>query len=858
MNTYFDEKNINKRFFFITGKTSDTFCDEALNDVDFEFLLNSELERCGYRRIIFYSRTQKLYCFNRESYELTLNPNQPKKVMHKVSLGLKGPLGGKLLSGKKPEEEKKEESGALHFDKMSELDAFNKIDVCMCDKDIKTAIVFSNAEDFITFFGEVRTERGSENIRSKVYDSFNEYDNLGYQNSNIMIFVFPQKPLNSISDEYSRNTIWNTFFKPKLEEKNANVINIGISSEAEVRNAINLIRIKHRLEVDYSSLDEMCRMLYRYLCKNQETLVGLMQRLRFLAEDNRKLDMAMCEELCEMKNKKSALERLEELTGMESVKEQIRTFVKKAEMNKTVKDNGYIARIEPQPICNNFHETLHLALTGNPGTGKTTVANLIGEIYYELGYLKSGHTKKVTRDDLVAGYVGQTAMKTKDAIQDAMGGVLFIDEAYTLKRSDNNDNDFGQEAIDTLVEAMTAQNGQFACIIAGYPKEIAKFIDSNPGLESRFKRIINIDDYAPSELMEIFERYSAKQNCVTDEELGELMPSFFENWYRQRDEKWGNARNVESLLKDMYDHWCMRGGERDSLGRYILTKEDIPGELSVHLVPLSVSKKAAIDELESLIGLDGVKNQIAALRRRIAIGGSSEPGHYRFEGNPGTGKTTVARLLGSIFCEVGVLRTDNVVEVSRADLVAEYEGQTASKTLKVLESALDGVLFVDEAYTLCDSNDRGGFGKEALNTILSFMENNRDRICVIFAGYHDDIQRLIDSNDGFASRFSDPIVFEDYNSAELLEILKLYCKKEGFICEEKFLQKSAQIFELWLENKSDSFGNARDVRKYMEKCIDTLYERLEKQYGLSNIPNEAKTLFTGADVPIEYNFLFVK
>ena len=176
----------------------------------------------------------------------------------------KGPLGGRLLGAATTQQSSapQDTANVLHFGKMNDMDAFQRIDFCMQDKRHKTAIVFNNAEDFIGFFGEVRTDRGSESIRSKIYDSINSYDGLDYDNENIMLFIFPQRSLSETTSVYSNMSgIWKTFIQPKMNK--GNVIEIGAPSQAEIRNAINLVRIKHGLDVDFHAMEQISKMFAR-------------------------------------------------------------------------------------------------------------------------------------------------------------------------------------------------------------------------------------------------------------------------------------------------------------------------------------------------------------------------------------------------------------------------------------------------------------------------------------------------------------------------------------------------------------------------------------------------------------------
>jgi len=506
--------------------------------------------------------------------------------------------------------------------------------------------------------------------------------------------------------------------------------------------------------------------------------------------------------------------------------------------------------------------TLHAIFSGSPGTGKTTFARYYAQEIKKLGILKKGHLIEVSRSDLVAEYAGQTAIKTKKVIESALGGILFIDEAYSLKTG--KDDNFGQEAIDTIIKLIEDHRGELIVILAGYTNEMREFAHTNPGLKSRIPNYVEFKDYTDEELSAIFDIMLKSNNLSIDPK--DKSHAIAEIVKERKSRSFGNGRSVRNFIDRSIAQQSIRLGRKDlsklsmdelcklTFSDLTLDPNDEGSSQELEEKRRQDKPKTAFEEFEALVGFHNVKAEIKGLADFIRVSKIRNNGkipnlglHMIFEGNPGTGKSTVARLLGRIFKELGFLSEGHLVEADRSKLVAPYVGQTAIKTLDLIEEALGGVLFIDEAYTLHrGSHSEDTFGQEAIDTLMKYMEDYRSRFIVVLAGYQGQMDIFLASNPGLASRFSRKLSFGDFTDEELIQISKGMATEAGFVLSEKALTKLMQ--EISHNRKSQEyFANARVVRNILESAFKRQASRLVKQGTPESMKLEELNLITEED-----------
>lgn len=515
-------------------------------------------------------------------------------------------------------------------------------------------------------------------------------------------------------------------------------------------------------------------------------------------------------------------EELYSLIGLNNVKKEVQKLLRTVEFNQKRLSEGL-------PIQ---EQSLHSVFTGNPGTGKTTVARLLGRVLFDRGVLPGDEFKfiEVSESDLIATHIGETAVQTQAILEKAKGGILFIDEAYTLNKGKSSQHNFGLEAVNTILKYMEDYRNEIMIIFAGYTKEMEQFFETNPGLKSRVPNTFFFEDYSGDEIVEMGLKNLQKSAYQLEDEAYYAM-RVKQAYSRSLDHS--NGRWIRNFNEHLMRALANRVVETQVDDYVTIINDDIDDVLLQGTQKPEENQKDALEQLQNLIGIQKVKKQVeqfislAELNKKREEQGAAVSEfslHSLFLGNPGTGKTTVARIVGKILYQKGIIPQNKFIEVSRSDLVAGYVGQTAIKTQEVLKSALGGVLFIDEAYTLSNSNE-DRFGKEAIDEILKFMEDHRRDIVIIFAGYTKEMEEFLSVNSGLPSRIPNTFDFEDYTADEIIQIGLLGLNNQGYFIDVDYYTQTIEF----LYNKINDCSNGRWIRNINEKIIKNLSIRVSRE-----------------------------
>ena len=845
--SYFDRELCLDGHYIITGRTNDQFCNDILQLTDIRMELHRYLRfEEHFQAVFFLDASNMLYCYDQQSFDILRNnaltpvenshQTENNENLNAVEIESSGPLGRRRRrrsgSENRAPQPVMRQQGALHMGRMNLPAAWQQVIAVMQNPNLRCALILNNINSL---------QHSLQNPEMVMLEELQSHHQV---NHSIVVYLFRDTSLSNILDSGRHGSgQWATYvettLRPRIDTEDPasnRVICLGTPNRYEVRNLLNYLRLKpeNRLNIRQQEIGQLAEKLAASCARQRWSLANLLTRLDVfcLNHKNTALSLENWREFTGEQKYVSPMEQLERLIGMKEVKRDIKDWYALQKMNqsKQKEENKTSSRFAPQVVSNQrVGHSLNIRLKGNPGTGKTTLARLMGLLYYELGLLPQGQLIECTASDLVSAYVGDTAGTVRERVQEAMGGVLFIDEAYSLAT-----NDHGLEAINQLVNDMSTYQGQFAVIIAGYPNDIDNLIRQNDGLARRFPMEYTLPDYTAEELQQIFRQMakSDPSDISFSESLEERMEDFFEAWVGGRTREWGNAGEAENLLTSMKKACSARiAGSAGSDGHLVFTEADIPESLRHCLAPRSKDLEEALREIDQMIGLKNVKQFLRELVNNIQWGAVEKvPGNYIFYGPPGTGKTTVARKIGEILGHLNILRrkTNNVTECRAADLL------NGSMTLQeAVENARGGILFLDEAHQL---EQVGGRGHAIIRELVPIVEDPeiRSDTCFICAGYSAEMKRFLNVDGGLSRRFpvNNRIRFNDYTAEELVQILELMVKERGekLDKEKSYLTRSHSALERYMERRPRNFGNGGFIRDvYLPESIKARTARLNKK-----------------------------
>lgn len=508
------------------------------------------------------------------------------------------------------------------------------------------------------------------------------------------------------------------------------------------------------------------------------------------------------------------MSQIHELIGLDTVKQQISAFMNRVKFNQRRAELG----LAPEPLV------MHSMFLGNPGTGKTTVARLLGQALYSAGAVRNDTFVEVGRADLVSEYIGKTAQKTNEVLEKALGGVLFIDEAYDLHSESGQD--FGKEAVTAILTFMENYRDDIVIIFAGYPDLMQDFLAMNPGLKSRIPNRFDFEDYSADELAAIGAASLSKKGYTFDEAA---LHAAIRRQYRRAGDG-SNGRWVRNFEDALIGAISTRLAQTHAGDLSQVTNEEITSVTAADIRTVTGGAASAqrveslLDELENLIGLEEVKQwaadlvQVAEANQRLEAQGlqtTTPTYHMVFSGNPGTGKTTVARIVAEIFHALGILESPTVKEVTRADLVGSVIGATEKQTTRALDEAMGGVLFIDETYQLTSAGSANDFGLQAVETLLPRLENDRGKFIAILAGYTNEMEAFMDANPGLRSRIPNEIEFPDYTPQEVARIVMESLKSRGWNVDAALLEST--VVAVYEALPSAERSNGRWARNFADR-----------------------------------------
>jgi len=530
----------------------------------------------------------------------------------------------------------------------------------------------------------------------------------------------------------------------------------------------------------------------------------------------------------------SLFTEFDNLVGLKDLKQSLKDFITYLDFVNERKKQGVETEESISANC---------IFLGNPGTGKTTVARLLGKFFKSIGILEHGHVIEVDRAELVGEYIGETAQKTEKVINQALGGILFIDEAYSLKR-EKGGQDFGQEAIDIILKRMEDYKNKFFVIAAGYPAPMQNFLESNPGLKSRFSHYFSFDDYTAEELTSIYKLFADKDKYTVDKKAELLLSEKLGTICGNAGESFGNARFIRNLFNETKvelskRYQSLEENEKDFSALNTLRKEDIQSAF-VNLESRNNGSKGRegkvdkyIDEVNNLVGLDDVKivfNKILAsikvdrLKKERSIASIHKNLNSIFISGNGSGTSTIARLYAKSLKELDRLSKGQLIEIDSSTFYGLNKLDAYLMMDELFKKLLGNVILVnDVTAALHCTND---FSDSLLQYFLKKLYLINDDVVAILSGNKEEIETLVNNFPLLENQFPNIFNFEAYSTRQLLEIALNICQKKNYQLDEGAWQQMLELIVDLKKEKRKNFYNTRTIKEILNKAISIQEDRI--------------------------------
>lgn len=846
-------------FHYYVGYTRDIMCTNSLERVSSSDMLYRLLKERGYERIVFFKNNGEKYVdqyFDKFSQASFIEPKKASQLFDRDNVEKSKQRIIKECKVTKKSEDlfNKQQSQEIKITKTFHNERTfieilkSNILTCIKDNKIKTAIVLpSSMQHYLTnifqYIDALNYERCIDNIIVFTFENVGDLSLFGHRCQE----VFP--PFKKVLERNQNQNEDLVYLYKKIFGDSIHFLNPP--SLDEISNLIENFLVMNDFRLQRKQIDALTTMINDDIrSKGDKHIPSIVidpnaplysvQNILFnrdgLTVNEARQRYTNLLQYLDKFSLESANDQIRQYVGMEEFIEHINYIqkeiskLKRNEVELKANDLMRIKHVKDEYIIpDNLKMKLNLLLLGNPGTGKTTIVELYAKWLKEIGVLKSGHVVKASKADLKGEYIGQSAANMRRAIREAEGGVLFLDEIYNFQRGDKKEhgNDFEQDIIHALLTAMTDPNVHVVFVGAGYEKRSLELVRSYEGLESRFGSHILLHDYDENELLQIMKQWVSKDKLTLDKEFDSLLLDFIGNWLQDRmsssKKEWANVRT----FKDEF-YTPIR-----SYSETVINDKCIPTVLQQYYKTKGDKQKEIFNDLDGLIGLNNVKERIRSIinsNRMLPKELVKEYSRYNFvfAGNPGVGKTMVARKLGRIAKAYHIVPRGKTYVLEVQNMLGK---SNASELLHdACMEAIGGILFIDEAYRLDPVRYPRSDIEQMYNDLMQFMDNHKGELIIILAGYKDEMKAFLKGNPGTLSRISmnNFIDFDDYSTDELLLIEEMKLKNSNIKYHPDIIEASRSLIEQARKENPVDFGNAR----YVENMINGFLENMSNRISL--------------------------